>query len=80
MASEACATTKTPQEEACEEHIRGLMAQMTVEEKCMQIGQIVSGQRAQGKRRGDGYGGMVKKGCKTKGFDLIWHHRGPLIG
>lgn len=79
--AEACTTTRSPQEEACEEHIRQLMARMTVEEKCMQIGQIVSGQGAQDKRRGYGICDMVKKGCKGgKGFYLIWHHHGHLIG
>jgi hypothetical protein len=56
--AETCATTKTPQEEACEDHIRELMAQMTVEEKCMQIGQIVSGQ-GRAHRTRDGKMGMV---------------------
>jgi len=64
--TEGCAKTKTPQEEACEEHIRQLLAQMTVEEKCMQIGQIVSGQGAQVGRREGGHGDMHGKGCKRK--------------
>lgn len=76
---EACAKIKMRQEEASEEHIRQLLAQMTVEEKCMQIGQIVSEQGAKGGRWDGGRGDMLVKSCKGK--ELISDtSEGPLIG
>jgi len=74
-----CAKIKMQQQEACEEHIRQLLAQMTVEEKCMQMGQIVS---YQAHRVEDGMAGVER--CLIKAarerdilFDTVEF---PLIG